>query len=82
MNNSRNFGLVASLLLSISLGVAAFFATCCLAIFGILFYNLAGHRVDFANSYKFFALPAGITVLGISLVVLLGSWLRRKLSRS
>jgi hypothetical protein len=72
------FGFIASLLMAVSLGVAAFFATCFLAIFGILFYNVAGHHVDFANSYKFFALPAGAGVLAISLVVFLSLWLRRK----
>jgi H+/Cl- antiporter ClcA len=75
-----DFGLVASLLMSVSLGVAAFFATCFLAILGILFYNAAGHHVDFADSYKFFALPAGLVVLAISLVGLISLWLRRKFS--
>ncbi len=67
--------------MAISLGVAAFFATCFLAILGILFYNVSGHHVDFANSYEYFALPVGAGVLALSLVVLLSSWARRKLAQ-
>lgn len=76
-----DFGLFATLLLSFSLGFLAFFATCFVAIFGILIYNSAGHHnVNFANSYRYIALPVGLTVLVISLIVLLSLWLRRKLS--
>ncbi len=76
-----DFGLFATLLLSFSLGFLAFFATCFVAIFGILIYNGAGHHnLNFANSYRYIALPVGLTVLAVSLVVLLGFWLRRKLT--
>ena len=52
-----------------------------MAILSILFYNSAGHHnVNFADSYRYIGLPAGLTVLAVSLVVLLGLWLRRKLS--
>jgi hypothetical protein len=75
-----DFGLFATILLSFSLGFLAFFATCFVAIFGILIYNSAGHHVNFADSYRYIALPVGLAVLAISLIVLLGFWLRRKLS--
>jgi ABC-type dipeptide/oligopeptide/nickel transport system permease subunit len=75
-----DFGFFASLLLSFSLGFLAFFATCFIAIFGILIYNGAGHHVNFADSYRYIALPVGLIVLAVSFVVLLGFWLRRKLS--
>jgi hypothetical protein len=76
-----DFGLFASLLLSFSLGFITFFATCFVAIIGILIYNSGGrHSVNFADSYRYFALPAGLVVLAVSLVVLIGLWLRRKLS--
>ncbi|HEX3437358.1 MAG TPA: hypothetical protein VHT24_11375 [Pseudacidobacterium sp.] len=75
-----DFGLFASLLLSFSLGFAAFFATCFVAIIGILIYNAAGHHVNFADSYRYIAFPAGLIVLAIGLVVFIGLWLRRKLS--
>jgi len=76
-----DFGLFATLLLSFSLGFLAFFATCFVAIFSILIYNGTGHHnLNFADSYLYIALPVGFTVLAVSLIVLLGLWLRRKLS--
>ena len=76
-----DFGLFATILLSFSLGFLAFFATCFVAIFGILIYNSAGHHnMNFADSYRYIALPIGLAVLAISFIVLLGFWLRRKLS--
>jgi len=75
------FGIFATLLLSFALGFIAFFASCFVAIFSILIYNSVGHHsVNFADSYRYIALPAGLVVLAVSLVFLLGLWLRRKLS--
>jgi hypothetical protein len=76
-----DFGLFATILLSFSLGFLSFFATCFVAIFSILIYNSAGHHnMNFADSYRYIALPVGLGVLAVSLIVLLGFWLRRKLS--
>ena len=76
-----DYGLFATLLLSFSLGFITFFTTCFFAIFGILIYNTAGHHnVNFADSYRYIALPAGLVVLAVSLVVLVGFWVRRQLS--
>ena len=76
-----DFGLFATLLLSFALGFISFFATCFVAILSILFYNGIGHHnVNFADSYLYVALPTGLVVLAISLITLLGLWLRRKLS--
>jgi hypothetical protein len=75
-----DFGLFASLLLSFSLGFLAFFATCFVSIVGMLVYNTSGHHVNFADSYRYIALPAGLIVLAASLVFFVGLWLRRKLS--
>jgi hypothetical protein len=33
-----------------------------------------------ADSYRYFALPAGLVALGFALVVLLGLWVRRKVA--
>lgn len=75
------FGLFASLLLSFSLGFMAFFASCFVSIFGILIYNNIGHHsLNFADSYRYVALPVGLAVLAISLIAFVGLWLRRKLS--
>ncbi len=75
-----NFGLFTSVVLSLAFGITVFFLTCFAAIFGILIYNGAGHHVNFADSYRYFALPAGLAALALSLVVLIGLWLRRKFS--
>src|SRR5450432_1982853 len=73
-----DFGLFASLLLSLALGFASFFAVTFFSIFGILIYNTAGHHaVDFAIAYKWVAFPVGVAVLAVSLVVLGFLWIRR-----
>ncbi len=76
-----DFGLFASTLISVALGFIAFFGVTFLSIFGLMIYNGAGHHhVTLDASYKFIGLPAGILVLGLSYVTLLGIWLRRKLT--
>jgi len=74
-------GLFTSLLMAFAFGFLVFFATCFVAIFSLLFYNSVGHHtVDMANSYRYFAFPAGLAALGFALVVLLGLWVRRKVA--
>lgn len=74
-------GLFSSLLMAFAFGFLVFFATCFVAIIGLLFYNSAGHHaVDMADSYRYVAFPAGLAALGLALVVLLGLWARRKIT--
>jgi TRAP-type C4-dicarboxylate transport system permease small subunit len=74
-------GLFSSLLMAFAFGFLVFFATCFVAIMGLLFYNSAGHHaVDMADSYRYFAFPAGLAALALALVVLLGVWARRKIT--
>jgi TRAP-type C4-dicarboxylate transport system permease small subunit len=76
-----DLGLFSSLLIAFAFGFLVFFATCFVAIFSLLFYNQAGHHaLDMADSYRYVAFPAGLTALAIALVVLLGFWVRRKIS--
>jgi hypothetical protein len=76
-----NLGLFTSLLMAFAFGFLVFFATCFVAILSLLFYNSAGHHsVNMADSYRYFALPAGLAALGFALVVLLGLWVRRKVA--
>jgi len=76
-----NFGLFSTLLMSVASGFLAFFATCFFAIFGIMIYNRGGHHaVNFNVSYRYIAFPVGCTVLVISFLILIGFWLRRKLT--
>jgi hypothetical protein len=73
------FGLFASALLAVSLGLAGFCGSCFVAILSILIYNTAGHHaIDYADSYRYIALPAGIAALLVSGLVLAVLWVRRK----
>lgn len=75
-------GWFACLLLSFAAGLLAFCVTCFVAIFSILFYNSVGHHaVDFAASYKFFGLPAGLLVLVLALGYM-GSLVMRRAASS
>ena len=75
------FGLFSSLLMATAFGCIVFFATCFIAIFGLLFYNEAGHHtVDMADAYRYFAFPVGLVALAVGLAVMLGLWLRRKIT--
>jgi hypothetical protein len=76
-----DFGLFASTLIAVGLGFIAFFGTTFLSIFGLMLYNAAGrHQMTLDVSYKYIALPVGILVLVASFAVLIGLWLRRKLT--
>jgi TRAP-type C4-dicarboxylate transport system permease small subunit len=76
-----DMGFFHSLLIACIFGVIAFFATCFVAIFGLLIYNKAGHHtLDMADAYLYAAAPVGVVVLVFALVVLLGIWMRRKFS--
>ncbi len=76
-----NFGLFASTLIAVALGFIAFFGTTFVSIFGLMLYNAVGrHQVTLADSYKYIALPVGIGVLAVSFVVLMGIWVRRKVT--
>lgn len=76
-----DMGFFHSLMVACIFAVIAFFAACFFAIFGLLIYNQAGHHsVDMADAYIYGATPVGIAALAVAIVVLMGMWLRRKLS--
>jgi hypothetical protein len=76
-----DFGFFSSTLIAIAIGFITFFGVTFLSIFGLMIYNHAGgHHVTLDTAYKFIALPAGIFMLIVSLAVLLGIWLHRKLA--
>jgi hypothetical protein len=78
-----DLGWFTSLLMSLALGMAAFFAATFCAIVAVLFYNTATHHaVDFALTYKRVGLPVGVLVLVIALAYLGTLWIRRQLRRS
>jgi hypothetical protein len=76
-----DLGFFSSLLIAFAFGFLVFFATCFVSIFSLLFYNSAGHHaVNMSDAYKYAAFPAGLAALALALVVLLGFWVRRKIS--
>ena len=78
----RGFGLLTSLLLSFAAAFFTFFASTCIAIFALLAWNLGGHHsVDFANSYRYVGLPAGLIVLVVALPVFGTLWVRAKIHK-
>ena len=78
----RGFGLFTSLLLSFAAAFFTFFASTCMAIFALLAWNLGGHHsVDFADSYRYVGLPAGLIVLIVALPVFGTLWVRAKIHR-
>jgi uncharacterized membrane protein len=75
-----DFGFFSAILLSLAAGFLAFFASCFIAILGLLVWNLGFHHtVNFADSYRDVAFPIGAVVLAFGLVFFIGASLRRKL---
>lgn len=75
----KGFSLFQSLLLSFASAFFTFFLTTMLAIFALLAWNLAGHHtVNYADSYLYVGLPAGVLVLVIALPLFATLWLRAK----
>ena len=76
------FGLLQSLLLTLASAFLAFFAATFLAIVWLLIWNgLLHHTIDYADSYRYVGLPAGLVMLAIALPVFATLWLRSKLRK-
>ncbi len=74
-------GLFQSLIIGAAFGFMVFFAACFVAILFLLFYNALGrHAVDMADAYRYVAFPVGGVALVLSEAVMVGFWLRHKLS--
>jgi hypothetical protein len=73
-------GFFSSLLMAFAVGALSFFLFTFLAITGIMIYNSMGHKVDYAESYKYISFPAGCVVLALSLIFFGTLWVRRKFS--
>lgn len=76
-----DLGLATSILMAFTVGFLSFFLFTFLAIVGVAIYNGMGHKVDFADSYKYISFPAACVVMVASLIFFGALWLRRKLSR-
>jgi len=76
----EGFGLFQSLLLAFASAFFTFFASTCLAIFGLLGWNLfGGHAVNYADSYRYVGLPAALVVLAVALPYFAALWVRARL---
>ena len=51
-----------------------------LGFLGVLMNVVSGMFMMLADSYRYVAFPAGLAALALALVVLLGFWVRRKIS--
>jgi hypothetical protein len=78
----EGFGLFQSLLLAVASAFFTFFATTCISIFALLVWNsILGHHVNFADTYLYVGLPAGVIVLLIALPVFGTLWIRARLRK-
>ncbi len=78
----EGFGLLTSLLLAFASAFFTFFAATTLAIFALLAWSLIGkHPVNYADSYLYVGLPAGVLALVVALPVFGTLWLRAKFRR-
>jgi hypothetical protein len=77
----EGFGLFTSLLLALSSGFFTFFLVTTFAIFGLLVWNqLLHHKVNYANSYLFFGLPAAVVVWVVAFGVFGTLWVRARIT--
>lgn len=77
-----DLGWFASLLMGLASGFLAFFLATFCAIISFLILNSAGHKLDYALTYRRFGLPAGILVGVLALSYLGTLWIRRHLRRA
>lgn len=76
----EGFGLFQSVLISFAAALMAFWAATGIAIFSLLFWKFsANHPVNFADTYRYVGLPAGLIVLVVALPYFGFLWLRNKL---
>lgn len=78
----EGFGLFTSLLLAFAAAFFTFFATTFLAIMSLLVWNqILGHDVNYADTYLYVGIPAGLVMLVVALPVFGTLWIRAKLKK-
>lgn len=74
------FSLFASMLLTLATGFFTFFAATFLAIVSLLVWNaMLGHSVNYADTYLYVGLPAGLFALVVAFFVFGTLWLRARI---
>lgn len=78
----EGFGFFTSMLLAFAAAFFTFFASTFLAIMWLLVWNgILGHTVNYADSYLYVGLPAGLGMLILALPVFGTLWVRAKLKK-
>jgi hypothetical protein len=78
----EGFGCLTSLLLTLASAFFTFFAVTTVAIFALLGWNeLGGHTVNYAYSYLYAGLPAGLLVLAVAAPLFALLWIRARRRR-
>lgn len=78
----EGFSLFQSLLLSFTAAFFTFFLTTCIAIFALLVWNqMLGHSVNYADTYRYVGFPAGVIVLVVALPYFGVLWMRARLKK-
>ena len=78
----EGFSLFQSILLSVASAFLTFFAATCISIFALLAWNvLGGHSVNYADTYRYVGLPAGVIVLLVAFPFFLVLWVRAKVRK-
>ena len=76
-----NFGFFSAVLLSLASGFLTFFAVLFLSILSLLIWNSATHQgINYADTYRYVAFPAGLIVMVAAFFFFTGAWLRRRFS--
>jgi hypothetical protein len=76
----KGFSLFQGMLLSVAACLLAFWVATGISIFALLFWNLLGkHSVNFADTYRYIGLPAGLIALAVSVPFFIYVWFRGKL---
>jgi hypothetical protein len=78
----KGFSLFQSLLLAVGSAFFTFFASTALAIFSLLIWNqLGGHSVNYADTYLYVGLPLGLLVLVLAVPFFGALWIRARIRR-
>jgi len=71
----NGFGLFSSVLLTVATGFFTFFLTTFVSIIALLVWNqIGGHTVDYADTYRYVGFPAGVAAFVFGAL-----WVRAKL---
>jgi hypothetical protein len=76
----KGFSLFQSFLLALGSACFTFFASTALAIFGLLIWNqIGGHTVNYADTYLYVGFPLGVIVLVLAVPFFGALWIRAKM---